>query len=239
MIYAAFVLGLLGSFHCVGMCGPLTFLLPLDSKKPLKKAFQIVNYHLGKAIAYMLLGLVFGLLGRGLFIREYQQHFSIFVGIVMIVAVLLPMFKLRLHFLTRPIYFWVGRIKSLLGNQLRTKTIFSVFLIGFFNGYLPCGLVYMALFGALAQESLSMTLLYMFAFAMGTVPLLTLTIYLGNFLSARVKSYVQKAIPFFILVIGALFILRGLALGIPYISPSNMNLMIKAEPDCVVPPGLK
>ncbi|MFJ1434556.1 sulfite exporter TauE/SafE family protein [Capnocytophaga canimorsus] len=235
MIYTAFILGFLGSFHCVGMCGPLTLLLPLHHKHPLIKALQIVAYHLGKALTYTTLGLVFGLLGKGLFIRDYQQTFSILVGILMILIVILPLFKIKLSFFDKPIYLWVGKIKHSLGKELRNKSAFSTFTIGLFNGFLPCGLVYMALFGALAQDTLPQTLLYMFVFGLGTVPLLTVAIYLGNFLSNKTKRYVQKSVPVFIIIMGILFILRGAGIGIPYVSPSNMNLMIKANPDCVIP----
>lgn len=237
MLYTAFVLGLLGSFHCVGMCGPLTLMLPLNHQNPWLKAFQISVYFLGKTLTYVLLGFIFGLVGKGLFIREYQQTFSIIVGVVMIVVVLIPFLKVKSNLLTRPIYFIIGKVKQALGQQLRNKNAFSVFGIGFFNGFLPCGLVYMALFGALAQYQLTESLIYMFVFGLGTVPLMTATIYLGNFLSVKTKKYIQKTIPVFIIIIGSLFILRGLGLGIPYVSPSNMNLMIKANPDCVVPAG--
>lgn len=235
MFYTAFILGFLGSFHCVGMCGPLTLILPFERANPLKKAFQVASYHIGKAMAYVSLGLVFGLLGRGLFIREYQQVFSVVVGSLMILIVLLSLVNVKMNFFTKPIYFLIGKVKYALAQQLRHKGVLSIFFIGFFNGFLPCGLVYMALFGALAQGELSYSAMYMFAFGLGTVPLMTATVYLGNFLSQKTKKYIQKAIPFVIIIIGGLFILRGLALGIPYISPSNMNLMIKADADCVVP----
>lgn len=235
MFYTAFILGFLGSFHCVGMCGPLTLLLPLDHKKPVKKAFQVIMYHLAKALSYMSLGLLFGLLGKGLFIGNYQQKLSVVVGALMILIAIFSLINVKLNALTKPIYFLIGKIKYALGQQLRHKSAFSVFFIGFFNGFLPCGLVYMALFGALAQTDLTLSVLYMFAFGLGTVPLMTATIYLGNFLSQRTKKYIQKAIPFVIILIGILFILRGLALGIPYVSPSNMNLMVKPQADCVVP----
>lgn len=235
MFYTAFILGFLGSFHCVGMCGPLTLILPLEHRKPVKKAFQIASYHIGKALAYVSLGLVFGLLGRGLFIREYQQIFSIIVGSLMILIVLLSFVNVQMNLFTKPIYFLIGKVKYALSQQLKHKNALSIFFIGFFNGFLPCGLVYMALFGALAQAELSHSAIYMLAFGLGTVPLMTATIYLGNFLSQKTKKYIQKTIPFVIIIIGGLFILRGLALGIPYISPSNMNLMIKADADCIVP----
>lgn len=219
----------------MGMCGPLTLILPFERANPLKKAFQVASYHIGKAMAYVSLGLVFGLLGRGLFIREYQQVFSVVVGSLMILIVLLSLVNVKMNFFTKLIYFLIGKVKYALAQQLRRKGMLSIFFIGFFNGFLPCGLVYMALFGALAQGELSYSVMYMFAFGLGTVPLMTATVYLGNFLSQKTKKHIQKAIPFVIIIIGGLFILRGLALGIPYISPSNMNLMIKADADCVVP----
>lgn len=219
----------------MGMCGPLTLVLPLEHKKPVKKALQVATYHLGKTTAYVGLGILFNLLGRGLFIREYQQIFSIVVGVVMIVMVLLSLMNIKINTFNRPIYVLVGKIKYALGKQLRHKNLYSVFLIGFFNGFLPCGLVYVALFGAVAQPQLWASIQYMMAFGLGTIPLLTLTIYLGDFLSQTTKRYVQKIIPFVIIIIGMLFIFRGLGLGIPYISPSNMNLMIQSNPDCIAP----
>ena len=210
MIYTAFILAFLGSFHCVGMCGPLTLILPLEHKKPIKKILQIATYHIGKTTTYGILGLLFGVLGKGLFIREYQQTFSIIVGILMIIVVLLSFTKRRLNFLGTPIYFLIGKIKNALGKQLRRKNFSAVFLIGFFNGFLPCGLVYMALFGALAQPQLFDSVQYMLMFGLGTIPLLTLTIYIGNFISQKTKQYIQKAVPLVIILIGSLFILRGL-----------------------------
>lgn len=236
MLYTAFILGLLGSFHCVGMCGPIALMLPIDRNNSFKKVLQIAVYQIGKASSYVLLGFVFGLIGKGLFLKDYQQTLSIFIGVIMIVVVLLSFFRVSTsRYTILPITRLISKVKSAMAQELRKKKMSSVFTIGFLNGFLPCGLVYMALFGALAQSSLIQSMLYMLVFALGTAPLMTLAVYLGNFLSLNLRNHIQKAIPFFVILIGVLFILRGLGLGIPYISPSNVNLMIQSQPDCIVP----
>ena len=101
--------------------------------------------------------------------------------------------------------------------------------IGYLNGLLPCGLVYMAIFGALATGNAWEGSLYMALFGLGTVPLMTTAIYLGNFLTKTIKQRVLKLIPAFVVVIGLLFIIRGLGLGIPYLSPSNMVTVEQAS----------
>ena len=54
MLASAFVLGLLGSFHCVGMCGPIAFLLPLDRQSKTKRLYEIISYHSGRLLTYAL-----------------------------------------------------------------------------------------------------------------------------------------------------------------------------------------
>ena len=233
MLYIAFMMGLLGSFHCVGMCGPIALMIPIKQNNFIIKTSQILFYFLGKTLTYSLLGVLFGVLGRGLFIREYQQNFSIFIGICIIFIGFFSIFNIKIKSIENPILIALSSIKSALGKQLRKKTFFSVFSIGFLNGFLPCGLVYMALFSALAMADIGQTTLYMAFFGLGTMPLMFIFILLGNFLSLKVRIYIQKAIPFFIILIGILFIIRGLGLGFHFISPSNTNLIIQNNPECI------
>lgn len=232
MWYTAFILGLLGSFHCVGMCGPIALMLPLDRKNPTKKFFQLMSYHLGRFSSYTIIGGVFGLLGTGFFISGYQQQLSIIAGCIMIATVIIPSKLLQKFALGKPIYKLISSVKNKLGKQFKKKSFKALFSIGFFNGLLPCGLVYLAVFGALALGNPAYGALYMFFFGLGTLPLMSIAAYLGNFISSGVKTKVQKLIPVFIVVVGALFILRGMGLGIKYISPSNMSLIVKAEANC-------
>src|SRR6188768_110874 len=90
MLYTAFLFGLISSFHCVGMCGPIALMLPVDRTNPTKKASQILTYHIGRLSAYASIGLLFGLLGRGFFMAGIQQSLSIFIGVAMIVIVVVP-----------------------------------------------------------------------------------------------------------------------------------------------------
>ncbi len=232
MLYSAFILGLLGSLHCVGMCGPIAFMLPVDRSNSIKKVSQIGVYHLGRLLAYSLIGLVFGLVGKSLNLFGVQQQLSIAIGILMIVVVLIPYQTFAKYNLSKPLNKVISKVKSNLGQALKKKTPDTFLTIGFLNGFLPCGLVYMAVFGAVATGSLLQGSFYMVLFGIGTIPLMTSAIYLGKFLNQTIKQRIQKAIPVFVVIIGVLFILRGLGLGIPYISPAPVVEMATSAIDC-------
>jgi sulfite exporter TauE/SafE len=232
MLWSAFILGLLGSFHCVGMCGPIAFMLPVDRTNSLNKISQISTYHIGRLLAYSLIGLFFGLVGRSLYIFGIQQQLSIVIGAIMILVVLIPTKTFNKFNLSKPIYNIISKVKSNLGKALKKKTADTFLTIGFLNGFLPCGLVYMAVFASLAMQSASIGSLYMVLFGLGTIPLMTAAIYLGKFLNTSIKLRIQKAIPIFVVIIGLLFIIRGLGLGIPYLSPAPVIEMADGLIDC-------
>lgn len=232
MLVSALILGLLGSLHCVGMCGPIAFMLPVDRTNSFKKISQITTYHFGRLLAYSIIGLAFGLIGKSLYIFGMQQQLSIAIGIIMIILVLIPYKILGKYNLSRPLNKLISKVKSSLGKALKKKTTDTFLTIGFLNGFLPCGLVYMAVFGAVATGNLLEGSLYMVLFGLGTIPLMTTAIYLGKFLNSTVKQRIQKAIPVFIIIIGVLFILRGLGLGIPYLSPAPIVEMATSTLEC-------
>lgn len=235
MLWTAFIFGLLGSFHCVGMCGPIAFLLPVDRTNPYKKVFQISLYHFGRILAYSILGLTFGLVGKSLNLFGYQQQLSIAIGILMVLVIIIPQKTFNKYNFSQPVYRIVGRVKSALGKELRKKTPDTFLTIGFLNGFLPCGLVYMAVFGAIASGNSLDGTLYMALFGLGTVPLMTSAIYIGNFLNLKVRQNIRKAVPVLVVFIGFLFILRGLGLGIPYLSPKPVSETVEANIDCHAP----
>lgn len=232
MLYSAFIFGLLSSLHCIGMCGPIAMMLPVDHKNEAKKATQIITYHLGRLTAYATIGLIFGLLGRGFFLAGLQQKISIFIGLAMILVVLIPEKVFSRYNFSKPVYKVISKIKSSLGNQFKNKSYKSLFTIGLLNGFLPCGMVYVALFGAIAMQSASLGVLYMVLFGIGTLPLMTFVVYINSLIRLPFRNKIQKVIPYVAVIIGVLFILRGLGLGIPYISPSNMSLFVQATPNC-------
>ena len=232
MLYSAFIFGLISSFHCIGMCGPIAMMLPVDRTNQAKKVTQIITYHVGRLTAYGTIGFVFGLLGKGFFLAGIQQNLSIFIGVAMIVVVLIPEKIFAKYNFSKPVYRLISKIKTALGSQFRNKSYKSLFTIGLLNGFLPCGMVYVALFGAIAMQSESLGVLYMILFGLGTVPMMSSIVYINSFLTVPIRNKIQKVIPYVAVLIGCLFILRGLGLGIPYISPSNMSLFVKEDPNC-------
>ncbi len=232
MLYSAIVLGLISSFHCIGMCGPIAMMLPVDRNNPAKKTTQILTYQLGRLTAYSSLGLLFGLIGKGLFIAGFQQQLSIVVGLLMILVAIVPEKVFARYNFSKPIYKIISKVKSNLGKQFKNRTYKSLFSIGLLNGYLPCGMVYVALFGAIAMQSLPLGTFYMFLFGLGTIPMMSAVVYIANFITPKTRNTIQKAIPVLTIVIGMLFIVRGLGLDIPYLSPSNMSLFVQAEANC-------
>ncbi|SEK32148.1 hypothetical protein SAMN04488008_101266 [Maribacter orientalis] len=232
MILSAIILGLMGSLHCVGMCGPIAFMLPVDQSNNYKKFGQIFIYHFGRLMAYGIIGLVFGFLGKGLSIFGAQQKLSIVIGITMILVILIPYKSFNKYNLSKPIYKVISKVKNQLGKELKKKSPDTFLTIGFLNGFLPCGLVYMALFGAIAMGNAIQGSLYMMLFGLGTVPLMTTAIYFSGLLKGGIRQKVQKAIPIFVVVIGLLFILRGLGLGIPYVSPAPVTEIASSAIEC-------
>lgn len=232
MLFSALFFGLISSLHCIGMCGPIAMMLPVDHKNPSKKALQILTYHLGRLTAYGLLGLAFGLLGKGLFIAGFQQKISIAVGVLMIIIAIVPEKVFARYNFSKPIYKVISSIKSSLGNQFKRKTFDALFSIGFLNGLLPCGLVYAALFGAIAMQNEVLGVAYMLLYGVGTIPLMSVVVYASGFMSVPLRSKLQRIIPIITIGIGILFILRGLSLGIPFISPAEQSLFVQANPNC-------
>lgn len=214
------------------MCGPIAMMLPVDRNNPTKKVTQILTYHIGRLTAYGSIGLVFGLVGKGLFMAGFQQKLSIFIGVAMIAAILIPEKAFARYNFSKPVFVLISKIKSTLGSQFRNKSYKSLFTIGLLNGFLPCGMVYVALFGAIAMQNAGFGVLYMVLFGLGTVPMMSSVIYINSYLTIPIRNKIQKAIPYVAVIIGVLFILRGLGLGIPYVSPSNMSLFVQENPQC-------
>ena len=214
------------------MCGPIAMMLPVDRNNQAKKVSQIITYHLGRLFAYSTIGFIFGMLGKGFLLAGMQQKMSIFIGIAMILIILIPEKVVANYNFSKPIFKVISKIKTTLGSQFKNKSYKSLFTIGLLNGFLPCGMVYVALFGAIAMQSPTLGILYMALFGLGTVPMMSSIVYLNSFLTIPIRNKIQKAIPYVAVFIGIVFILRGLGLGIPYISPSNMSLFVQQQPNC-------
>lgn len=220
IIISALTIGFIGSFHCAGMCGPIALALPIKNENRGSLLISILLYNLGRICTYSLIGLVAGLAGKGVHLSGFQQYFSIIIGSIMILSVMFPViFKKKI--VNFPM---LENIKNRISKNLSVHSIFSLFLIGFLNGLLPCGLVYLAVAVALTSTGTLTALLAMAAFGVATIPIMAAISLLGNFISNSTRKIIYRAIPFIVIIIGTLFILRGLDLGIKYISPSGEML---------------
>jgi sulfite exporter TauE/SafE len=217
MYWSAFVFGLIGSFHCVGMCGPIVLAVP--GKSLLSK----LSYNIGRAITYTIMGAIIGFVGEGFSLVGWQQVLSIAVGIAMLLIVVFTKYK---HF-DLPMNGVIEKMwiysKSKLTPLFRSKSPLAPFFIGLINGLLPCGLVYAALFAAVSMGGIIESALYMALFGLGTAPLLIAVAVFGDLLSPALRIKFNKAVPYFLGVVAVLLILRGLNLGIPVISPNMDN----------------
>lgn len=214
----ALSIGLLGSLHCVGMCGPIALALPLNRNSKWGVFSGNAVYSIGRLSSYFILGLVFGLLGSGFHLFGIQQYLSMVIGIGIILGVLLQKnyFNLRL-----PAFYlrFVNRLKDALGKAFQRRSKMNLLSIGFINGFLPCGLVYMAIAGSVSMAKPIQGGLFMVLFGMGTLPLMWAVAIFGNQLSQQYAQKLKQAVPVFLILLGILFILRGANLGIPYLSP--------------------
>jgi uncharacterized protein len=213
--WTAFILGLVGSLHCAGMCGPLALAVPGAADNTTRFALGRVAYNLGRITTYCALGMVFGLFGKTLLLAGIQRWVSISLGVLLIIG----LFTSRKLALWKPVTLLVNQLKSRMSRLLRQRSLASVGALGLLNGLLPCGLVYVAAAGATATGNILNGAIYMAAFGAGTLPMM-LAIGLGGKLvpfSLRLK--LRAAIPVSVFLLGALLILRGMSLGIPYVSP--------------------
>ncbi|RZS99687.1 sulfite exporter TauE/SafE family protein [Aquimarina brevivitae] len=238
MLLSGFILGLIGSLHCIGMCGPIAFMLPIGrNTPPLTKGLYITLYHIGRLLAYGLIGVVFGFIGKGLSLFGWQQALSISIGALMIISVASHYFVRFKSLRLLPVQTWVQRLKNTLGAQFKRKSPDTFLTTGFLNGFLPCGMIYIAVLGTLSFGNIGLSGLYLILFGLGTVPLMTLAAYLGTSLQLQSQQRLQKLIPIVVVLIGMLFIIRGLGLGIPYLSPDipNLTTVVNANFNCSVP----
>jgi len=214
-LWTAFLLGLVGSLHCAGMCGPLALALPAAGNTTAGYLLGRVAYNAGRIVTYCLLGIVFGLAGWTFLLAGLQRWVSITLG----VTLLLGLFASRKLARWNPVTSAVNRLKSGMSVLLRRRSFTALAVLGLLNGLLPCGLVYVACAGAAATGGILAGARYMAAFGVGTVPMMLAISLSGKLVPTSLRLKLVKTIPVCVFLLGTLLILRGMSLGIPYVSP--------------------
>jgi uncharacterized protein len=217
----ALLLGLASSLHCVGMCGPLALALP---KRSSGGRMAPLIYHVGRIVTYTLGGLCFGLMGRGVYLAGWQQGLSIVLGVMILVVVIVRWLPVaggmrRLGRWRHSGRGYFGLLQRVVARFWEAPSLGAVGLLGMINGLLPCGMVYLAIAGALTRPGVGEAMGFMAFFGLGTLPLLLLLQYAGHGLGASFRLQLRRVLPFVTVVVAVLLILRGLDLGIPFVSP--------------------
>jgi hypothetical protein len=217
MIWTAFLLGFLGSMHCAGMCGPLALALKNGGNEAqfyLNRFF----YNTGRLITYSVLGLIAGSIGAVISLAGLQQALSITMGLLLLLAALtfLPWLRKFFSGLANPLHLW---LKKGLAHLLQRSSPSGFASIGLLNGLLPCGLVYTALAGAAVTGTSLSGAAFMAVFGIGTLPMMLAISWSGEMIPVKWRTAVMKIYPYITIAVAVLLILRGMNLGIPFLSP--------------------
>ncbi len=224
MFYSAFIMGFIGSLHCVGMCGPIAMMLPADTSKRWKFIIGRVLYNGGRLITYVILGLFVGFIGESTTYFVSQKSLSILLGALILVGVFLPKTWQQKISLNNYVFGFTNYIKGSLSRLFKKHSLATQFSFGVLNGFLPCGLVYAALSGAFLTEAFTDGMLFMFLFGVGTLPMM-LGVSLGaTWLRKTFGSKIPKLIPITYSLIGLWLIFRGLIISFPHIIKQNIDL---------------
>ena len=226
LIFSALALGFASGFHCIGMCGPIALSLGLTKKQATNYYLQNLTYQFGRIVTYSFLGAILGTVGKGFQMAGFQQYLTIGVGILLIVMAVFSFggkdFASKIPFLSQSLL----KVKMNLGKLLQKADYRSRFTTGILNGFLPCGMVYMALTASLASGGIWQSATFMALFGLGTLPFMFAIVLLGNLMTTAFRIKILKFVPVMMIVLGGLFILRGLEIGIPFISPKKEALQV-------------
>lgn len=226
LLFSALALGFASGFHCIGMCGPIALSMGLTKKQATNYYLQNLTYQFGRITTYSFLGAVLGIVGQGFKLAGFQSYLTILVGILLITMAVFSFggkdFASKIPFLSNFLY----KVKMKLGQLLQKSDYKSRYLTGILNGFLPCGMVYMALTASLAAGGILQSAGFMAIFGLGTLPFMFAIVLVGNLMTTAFRIKVLKIIPVLMIILGGLFILRGLQLNIPYISPPANSLQL-------------
>lgn len=219
IILSALALGFVSGFHCIGMCGPIALSMGLTKKQAANYYLQNFTYQLGRIFTYSFLGATVGIVGAGFQMAGFQKYLSIIVGVLLILMAVFSFggkdFASKIPFISKFLF----SVKMNLGKLFQKADYKSRFLTGILNGFLPCGMVYAALTASIVAGGIWQSATFMAIFGLGTFPFMFAIVLVGNLMTQAFRIKILKIVPVMMIVLGALFILRGLELGIPYVSP--------------------
>ncbi len=226
LFWSAITLGFLGSFHCVGMCGPIALALPSPKEANGNLLLGRLLYNIGRIITYGLLGLIAGIIGKSFSFIGWQNNLSIITGITIILFVLFSNDRIG-KLLNGKLAKVTIKIKKQFSFLFKRHSYSSLLFIGLLNGILPCGFVYLAIAGAIATAYPINSAIYMMLFGLGTFPFMLILSITGSFISISARSWVNRLSPIIAISLALLLIQRGTMQQLD--SHKNFSLTNKVE----------
>ena len=224
-------MGILGSFHCLGMCGPIAMAVPSRNDNRLSVVFDSLLYNIGRTLTYTLLGVLIGLIGSSISLAGYQNTISIAAGVILIITVFFPK-RWSSKINEVPFFRAISTsFRKVFGKIMGMRTFGSLFILGLLNGLLPCGLVYMALTASIASGTVVGSATFMLFFGLGTLPMMASIFILKSVVSIDIRRKLTRLIPYGVAIVAVLLIMRGMSLNIPYVSPV-LPEHVKEKPKC-------
>ncbi|MBI1835671.1 MAG: sulfite exporter TauE/SafE family protein [Flavobacteriia bacterium] len=215
----AFGIGVIANLHCLGMCGPIAMAIPINRSSKTTQFWGVLQYNFGRITTYSILGFLVGLIGLGIHFIGFLQSLSIVAGFGIIIYAWRKVIFDGTVIQNFSSNFLQKFTSKNMGKILKNNHSFKIFLLGLLNGLLPCGMVYTALITSITAGTPFYSMFCMLTFGLGTLPgMLVITLF-ANQLSIKFRGRINKVLPYFVTIIGLLILLRGLNLGIPYLSP--------------------
>ncbi len=233
MIYwTAIVMGLVANLHCIGMCGPISLAVPIKQNSTQARLKSVFAYNAGRVLMYGAIGAVFGLFGEGIALAGMQQMASIVMGVMILLIAFIPRVARFFGPANASAFSSFTALKSSFAKLLKKRSYSAIFGIGVLNALLPCGMVYLALVGAVASGEVMKGALFMVVFGIGTLPVMVALPLFGQLISPSIRAKFRKVLPVVTLCFGLLLIARGSNLGIPYISPEVVSTSVGSNLEC-------
>jgi len=210
LILSAWVMGFVGSTHCIGMCGPLAMSLPMRSQQVPDRMFSALVYNLGRITTYAFYGSLIGLTQSLVLPFLFQHELSVIIGILLVLmSIYFLVFKKTITAFSNNRFYQL--VTTTLGKLYQKNSIQNLYYIGVLNGLLPCGLVYLALASAFATGSMYKSILFMSFFGLGTLPAMWSMVFFAQYFSPLIRTYLRKIYPFIFAITGIMLIMRGLS----------------------------
>lgn len=220
LIVTGLLLGLTSNFHCIGMCGPIAMAIPVNRKSNATILAGTLEYNLGRVFTYAVLGAIVGSFGLSINTFGILQWISIIAGAGLIIFA----WRKYLVNLTPALSISLGIesfVSKNLGRIIKSNLPLKLFFLGSLNGLLPCGMVFAGLLNAVLTGNILYSALAMAAFGVGTLPAMIAVTFMANKISLNARKKMSRAVPYLLTIVGALVILRGMNLDIPFISPNT------------------